>query len=214
MKKKLIILSETTGIEVMSELAKNTIELKYCPAYVIQSIDVGLKPSDDDVTIIFQSKNSVKHSEQIVRPLIERGSATMYAVGKYSADEAETTYKNECIYPKSNYSSESLIELLKQIEESHNKFIIIKGEGGRNTIEEFLTTKKANVMSLDVYKRIIKKDFLKVSDLNIHSENWLLISSKELLKKVNIIILIFLNENINIGHWWKRRLRLFSRIAG
>ena len=188
MKKKLIILSETTGIEVMSKLAKNKIELKYCPAYIIESIDIRLKPSNNDVIIIFQSKNSVKHSKQIVEPLIERGGITMYAVGKYSADEAEATYNNECIYPKSNYSSESVIELLKDIKESHNKFIIIKGEGGRNTIEEFLSTRRADVTSLDVYRRIIKKDFFKVTDLNMNSENWLLISSKELLKKVNIII--------------------------
>jgi len=200
MKKKVIILSKITGIEILKrELAKKQTDVKYSPAYKIKHIDHVLKKdNNNNIAIIFQSKNSVKHSKDIVQPFIDRGEATMYAVGKYSSDEAMMTYKRKCIYPEDHYSSESLIDLLKSKNGSHDKFIIIKGEGGRNLIKEFLDSNRKNVTSLDVYKRIIKKDFLREEDMIVNSENWLLVSSKELLEKVNGQIKSF-SQKFKIG---------------
>jgi len=200
MKKKVIILSETTGIEIVrKELTKMQIDLKYSPAYKIKHVEHVLKKADNNnVAIIFQSKNSVKHSKNIIQPFIDGGDVTMYAVGKYSSDEAMMIYKCKCIYPENNYSSESLIELLKSKKERHHKFIIIKGEGGRNIIKEFLDSAGKDVISLDVYKRIIKKDFFIEEDMIINSENWLLLSSKELLEKVNDRIKSF-RQKFKIG---------------
>ena len=108
---------------------------------------------DDEINIIFQSKNAINHSFDIHQKIKNNSKIKLYCLGKYSAEKIKKTFSFEAIHPSKNYSSEKLLDLIAEKSLAKSKFLIIKGEDGRAYLEEKIKAKGHEVLVIDVYKR-------------------------------------------------------------
>ena len=141
--------------------------------------------------MIFQSKNAVKYSESLHNEIQKNKEAKMYCLGKYTKTELKKYFVNEVMHPVTKYSSENLLELIMKENVSTESFVIIKGEGGRDYLENNLSDMGCNVKTLNVYERIANDSFLDEKVLNVDSNNYLLVSSKLALQELIKTIMNF-----------------------
>lgn len=101
--------------------------------------------------IIFISANAVhyaiedlKKSWQTLPPMLAIGPSTQQALESHGISH---------IHLPKRFDSEALIQhpLLQNI--THKTLLLVKGQGGRNTIKEFILSKKAHLIELKVYRR-------------------------------------------------------------
>jgi len=141
--------------------------------------------------MIFQSKNAVKYSGRLHKEIQKNKEARMYCLGKYTKTELKKYFVNEVIHPVTKYSSENLLELIIKENMNTESFVIIKGEGGRDYLENNLSDMGCNVKTLNVYERIANDSFLDEKVLNVDSNNYLLVSSKLALQELIKTIMNF-----------------------
>ena len=105
--------------------------------------------------IIFQSKNAVRYSKNLHKGLQKNKKAKIYCLGKYTKIELKN-FNNKIVHPDSKYSSESLLELIAKENINKENFMIIKGEGGRDYLENNLRHLGCNVKTVNTYRRVAK----------------------------------------------------------
>nr|HAT8714452.1 uroporphyrinogen-III synthase [Legionella jordanis] len=127
-----------------------------CPALAIQELSFQTPDLNSLEIAIFVSSNAVHYffkslrSQNIPWP----SSIAIVAVGHATANALLHYNLRSSNIPK-GCNSESLlaIELLQQVKEK--KILLVKGEGGRTLIAETLVNRRAELISLDVYKRVM-----------------------------------------------------------
>ncbi|MBL4585201.1 MAG: uroporphyrinogen-III synthase [Pseudomonadales bacterium] len=107
--------------------------------------------------LIFISTNAVRFLAQSMAQLglTLPGSVQCIAIGKATAD-ALKALGNSAIFPANAADSESLLELeaLQSAHISAKKILIVRGEGGRETLKTSLVQRGANVQYLELYRRV------------------------------------------------------------
>ena len=153
---------------------------------------------DDEINIIFQSKNAIDYSSDIHQKIKNNNKIKLYCLGKYSAKKIKEIFLLEALYPLRNYSSERLLDLIAEDSPTKSKFLIIKGQDGRTYLEEKIKEKGCKVLVIDVYKREPEnlsslKDLIK-KDMN----NYFIVSSKIALENLVSELKLIKHKNKNI----------------
>ena len=208
---KIILTADLSIKNELNKIAiKKKIEVEERIALDIQNINLDpdiFKPYIKKVNkIIFQSKNAVKYASTLRDYLLDNKTAKMYCLGKFTGNEIQKYYANKVIYPKDNYSSESLLKIIKKESGLNDKYLIIKGEDGRNYLEDEIKKFSEKIKVISVYRRVPIKGFLDISSINKKANNYLIVSSKAALtelianvsnyKNIAPLILIIPNERI------------------
>ena len=131
-----------------------TIEIKATTNTWVDSLS-NLKEVDQ---AIFVSANAVHHcfTQLKLNNIPWPGHIKIIAIGQ-SSEKALNEYNISVTHIPDEPDSEHLLKLdsLQQIK--NQTVLLFKGEGGRQLIEESLLQKEANVITLNVYKRVIPK---------------------------------------------------------
>ena len=110
--------------------------------------------------VIFTSANAVnyaaKHAPSTVASLLATHSKVA-AVGKKTAQTLLAHGITPSLVPSEAFNSEALLALPELQNVSGQKISIIRGEGGRGLLQETLTKRGAEVIYVDVYRRIRPK---------------------------------------------------------
>ena len=183
---KIFIISEMTIYPELKKLCeKNSIQIEKKLALKIMPVDYDISELDSMIYsadgLIFQSKNAVSYCKEnymAIRKRVElnekqktkNNALKIYSTGKYSAENIKKLIGVKSEYNDNDFSSEGLLETIKDNCESGDTFVVIKGMGGRNYTEEELKKKNVFVKSYSVYDResagiCIKNDNL-VPDTN------------------------------------------------
>ncbi|MDD5037237.1 MAG: uroporphyrinogen-III synthase, partial [Methylococcaceae bacterium] len=101
--------------------------------------------------LVFVSANAVRFSRLI--PEAVRG-AKIAAIGQATAQALMASGFTVDLKPKQQFNSESLLALPPWQDVAGLRFLIVRGEGGRETLAETLSQRGAEVAYASVYRRI------------------------------------------------------------
>jgi uroporphyrinogen-III synthase len=119
------------------------------PAITIEALDASA-PDQHDL-IIFVSVNAVEHGA----PLIQKNAGTrVAAIGKATAAALAAANSPADIVPDSSFTSEALLALPTLQLAAGQRALIVRGEGGRETLRETLIAQGLIVNTLEVYRRV------------------------------------------------------------
>lgn len=136
----------------------------FFPTLAIESLNnvteiiTCLKNISDYQWLIFISANAVNFAQQANNGKIDGFMQTKIAViGKATAKVLANIGLKVDLVPNTGFTSESLLDMpaLQKIE--GQKFLIIRGQGGRETLASQLKQRGATVDYLEVYKRVKPK---------------------------------------------------------
>ena len=108
--------------------------------------------------VIFISANAVNFALQANDGKIARTKSVRFAaVGQATAQTMRMAGLRVDLVPESGYNSEALLAMpqLQQVE--GQRFLIVRGEGGREQLATTLRSRGAEVNYLEVYKRLIPR---------------------------------------------------------
>ncbi len=106
--------------------------------------------------LIFISANAVERAfalmeqEKVVLP----DSCKVAAIGRSSADKLHELNVKEVLIPQQRFDSEGLLALPELSDLTDQKVLIIRGEGGRETLGKTLQQRGAEVTHVAVYRRV------------------------------------------------------------
>ncbi len=175
------------SIQIEKKLA-----LKMVPTrYDIDELNSMIYSADG---LVFQSKSAInycKNNHMTIKKRIELDNKEkritnrlqIYCIGKYSAEEVQRLVNFDSKYNTKDFSSEGLMEIIKEINKPGDTFLIIKGKGGRNYIEDELTKNNIYVKSFYVYERTVA-DFSIGYDNLVTGNNYFLVSSLIALRAI------------------------------
>ena len=120
-------------------------------------------------------------------------SVRIAAIGKATAQALAAAGLPVDLVPETGYNSEALLAMPQMQHVNGQRFLVVRGEGGREELADTLGSRGANVEYLDVYKRTIPGiDGSQVSLLIAQDKlDAITITSGEVLKN----LLIMLEEN-------------------
>ncbi len=115
----------------------------------IEPLDYSLTTSADQYAgAIFTSRNAVQYS-----PSLSQLPETLLAVGPGTATALRDRGAKNVIVPEDT-RTEGLLDLPGLADIRDQRWLVIKGEGGRNTLLASLRSRGARVDSLNVYRRL------------------------------------------------------------
>ena len=119
------------------------------PSLAIEPIAAGAPPAHE--LVIFVSVHAVEHGARLIQKdattriaAIGRATATALAAAKLPAD----------IVPQTSATSEGLLEHPDLNAAALRSVLIVRGEGGRETLRETFAARGATVSTLEVYRRV------------------------------------------------------------
>jgi uroporphyrinogen-III synthase len=119
------------------------------PTIEIEALSAAV-PGPHDL-IIFVSVNAVDHG----LALIDKGARTrVAAIGKATAAALTAANSPADIVPESSFTSEALLALPTLQVAAGQRALIVRGEGGRETLRETLIAQGLIVNTLEVYRRV------------------------------------------------------------
>jgi uroporphyrinogen-III synthase len=125
-----------------------TIEIAAIP------VTVDFDPGRADIGI-FISRNAVRYALQSFPQLLHSQLKTI-TVGRGSAEEYQKISGRAIDYtPHQHFNSEGVLELPELAAVAGRQIILFKGEGGRETLEQELSNRGAQVIPLELYRRAI-----------------------------------------------------------
>jgi uroporphyrinogen-III synthase len=111
--------------------------------------------------LIFISTNAVRFAAQsMAEPTVQLPCSTQcFAIGQATSTALQQYFGNTSLFPQNAADSESLLELeaLQQNQISGHKILIVRGEGGRETLKQQLQQRGAEVQYLELYRRVSPK---------------------------------------------------------
>ncbi|MBS82681.1 MAG: hypothetical protein CMD65_00920 [Gammaproteobacteria bacterium] len=177
-----IILSKLSIAEKLTqEFERKNIKSVYLPlietisAKISQKQINGVKNADK---IIFQSRNAVRHAQQLLPVIKNHDNLSCLSVGKFTACEVKKLFGVISEYPKNNFSSESLLNIKSLESISNKKIVVVRGIGGRKLIENTIKSRHAEVSVIESYERKIIKNNLKKIKLDKNCKNFIIALSK------------------------------------
>ena len=178
-------------VSIHQIMAVKTLPINYDVAKIIDILN-------DKINIIFQSKNAINYSLEVHEQIKNNNKIKIYCLGKYSARKIKETFFLEALYPQKNYSSEKLLECIIENTPIKSKFLIIKGQDGRNYLEDKIKGKNHEVLVADVYKRE-PENLNSLKDLiKRNMNNYFIISSKTALENLVSKLKLIKGKNKNI----------------
>lgn len=107
--------------------------------------------------LVFISRNAVTHGWPAVADLVTSGASQVAAVGLGTRAELNDRKVGSVIAPTLEFSSEGLLALPEFARErvKDRRIVIVRGQGGRETLKEALGKRGADVAYLEVYRRVI-----------------------------------------------------------
>jgi len=114
-----------------------------------------LTPSPE--LIVFVSRNAVIHGWAVVGELAAAEGVDVAAVGLGTRSELSARGVDGVIAPTLEFSSEGLLALpaLAREKVKGRRVIIVRGQGGRETLKDALAKRGADVAYLEVYRRVV-----------------------------------------------------------
>jgi uroporphyrinogen-III synthase len=119
------------------------------PAIAIQALN-AVAPEPHDL-IIFVSVNAVEHGASLIQRI---AGTRIAAIGKATAAALSAANTAPDIVPDSSFTSEALLALPELQLAAGQRVLIVRGEGGRETLHKTLTTQGLVVNTLEVYRRV------------------------------------------------------------
>ena len=122
-------------------------------------------PIDDEYkTIIIQSANAIKKIDSSNNHIYS--TERIYGIGPNCKAWVEKKFGISCLIPEIEYSSLGLIKKFDDDNYELGRTLLLKGIGGKRTIEEYLNNKEIDYKICNVYERILNNDNLaKVSKM-------------------------------------------------
>ena len=127
---------------------------------MIQDINhIERYPIDDEYkTIIIQSANAVKKIDSSNNHIYN--AKYIYGIGPNCRSWVKRKFSLDCIIPDHDYSSSGLIEKIKRDKYELGKTLLLKGIGGKTTIQNFLKSEDLEHNICNVYERVLNEDSL------------------------------------------------------
>ena len=127
---------------------------------MIQDINhIERYPIDDEYkTIIIQSANAIKKIDSSNNHIYN--AKYIYGIGPNCRTWVQRKFSLGCIIPKHDYSSSGLIEKIKQDKYELGKTLLLKGIGGKTTIQNFLESENLDHNICNVYERVLNEENL------------------------------------------------------
>jgi uroporphyrinogen-III synthase len=107
-------------------------------------------PSPHDL-VIFVSVHAVEHGGRYIQ---KSGSMRIAAIGKATAAALAAIELPADIVPARSETSESLLENAELMTASTRSVLIVRGEGGRDTLRDAFVAQGSSVTLLEVYRRV------------------------------------------------------------
>ena len=128
---------------------------------MIQDINhIERYPIDDEYkTIIIQSANAIKKIDSSNNHIYN--AKYIYGIGPNCRTWVQRKFSLGCIIPEHDYSSSGLIEKIKQDKYELGKTLLLKGIGGKTTIQNFLESENLDHNVCNVYERVLNEDNLR-----------------------------------------------------
>jgi len=169
-----------------SLLSKEGIENYIFPVLCIKNI----KPNINDIRnlkesnlIIFTSQNSVTSLMKDLSPN-ELYGKKIAVIGKATEKILKNININVDIVPKSDFTSESLLNEIKKNKIKNKKIIIIKGIGGRNFLHKELSKNNILFNDVDVYERYLPNNITKIPPSIWSNISHICITSTDILENL------------------------------
>ena len=127
---------------------------------MIQDINhIERYPIDDEYkTIIIQSANAIKKIDSSNNHIYN--AKYIYGIGPNCRTWVQRKFSLNCIIPDHDYSSSGLIEKIKHDKYELGKTLLLKGIGGKTTIQNFLKSEDLEYNICNVYERVLNEDNL------------------------------------------------------
>ncbi len=127
---------------------------------MIQDINhIERYPIDDEYeTIIIQSANAIKKIDSSNNHIYN--AKYIYGIGPNCRSWVQRKFSLDCIIPDHDYSSSGLIEKIKHDNYELGKTLLLKGIGGKTTIQNFLELENLDHNVCNVYERVLNEDNL------------------------------------------------------
>ena len=109
-------------------------------------------------TIIIQSANAIKKIDSSNNHIYN--AKYVYGIGPNCRTWVKRKFSLECIIPDNDYSSFGLVEKIKHDKYELGKTLLLKGIGGKTTIQDFLKSENLHYNVCNVYERILNEDNL------------------------------------------------------
>jgi len=165
--------------------------LDIVPRDAAEEIKNTLANLDSFHWVIFISANAVNFALKANSGKIPRTKFVRFAaVGQSTAQAMKMAGLPVDLVPENGYNSEALLAMpqLQQVEKQ--RFLIVRGEGGREQLATTLRSRGAEVNYLEVYKRIIPHiDSSPIVELLAqHSLDVITVTSAEALQNLNLML--------------------------
>ena len=127
---------------------------------MIQDINhIERYPIDDEYkTIIIQSANAIKKIDSSNNHIYN--AKYIYGIGPNCRTWVQRKFSLDCIVPDHDYSSSGLIEKIECDNYALGKTLLLKGIGGKTTIQDFLESEDLDYKICNVYERVLNEDNL------------------------------------------------------
>ena len=127
---------------------------------MIQDINhIERYPIDNEYkTIIIQSANAIKKIDSSNNHIYN--AKYIYGIGPNCRTWVKRKFSLNCIIPDHDYSSSGLIEKIKHDKYELGETLLLKGIGGKTTIQNFLKSENLHYNVCNVYERILNEDNL------------------------------------------------------
>ena len=127
---------------------------------MIQDINhIERYPIDDEYkTIIIQSANAIKKIDSSNNHIYN--AKYIYGIGPNCRTWVKRKFSLNCIIPDHDYSSFGLVEKIKLDKYELGKTLLLKGIGGKTTIQNFLQSENLDHNICNVYERVLNEDNL------------------------------------------------------
>lgn len=115
-----------------------------------------LKSLDQFQWLVFISVNAVNFAAGTISGKIVRlGNVRIAAIGRATAKALETAGFSVDLLPEQGFNSEALLATPQMQSVCGQRFLIVRGVGGREELADTLRRRGAEIEYLDVYRRII-----------------------------------------------------------
>ena len=127
---------------------------------MIQDINhIERYPIDDEYkTLIIQSANAIKKIDSSNNHIYN--AKYVYGIGPNCRTWVKRKFSLDCIIPDHDYSSSGLIKKIKHDKYELGKTLLLKGIGGKKTIQNFLKSEDLEHNICNVYERVLNEDNL------------------------------------------------------
>lgn len=168
-------------ISSLTDDCHNTMKVTHLPLLQITSVKAMLPNLSQLNGIIFISTNAVEHFFSQFAHASFPAKIQFLAVGDKTAEELKRKVKRSVSYPL-QMNSEGLIDLPELQSVENKNWLIVKGMGGRDFIQQTLLSRGAKVTELAVYQRQLPSNKIqqKIKQANLQASLWLITSAEAL----------------------------------